>query len=497
MGRPTAPARERGAWGGRVVSISIVVLPGRADEVAVTVASFLVVAPADAELRVGGTLPAGMSDRRIVAFGPQPIEELLRHSLTSSSGGWVAMLRAGDEFEPGALAAVEAYLSEIDADVVYTDHRYVGSRDGVALKPRWLPRLLEQTNYLGRLVAVRRGLAEQAIGEPWNGEWDYLLRVTERARHVGHVPVVAVSLSAPELESSHQHPIAIVEGHLRRTTGESVVSRRPDGSARVRAHVPPDHMVSIIVPTRGGRRRIGEAEVLLAENMILSLIALTTHPTWEVILVASEGTDPLVLDRLMALDGRVSAIKVEGTFNFSASVNAGARAARGPSLLLLNDDVEVLEPAWLSEMLGVLLRTGTGAVGAKLLYPDRTIQHIGVVCPPYGLPLHPRIFERDSGTWDTTLDVDYLAVTGACLLTHRSDFFEVGGFTENLPLNFNDVDYCLKLALRGRATVCVNAATLLHFESSTRTAQILDYERDAYRAWEAVTLTDPHTAYWV
>lgn len=480
------------------MSLSIVMLPGSADGEAVTVRSFLAVAEADSEMVVTGVVPDGIDDERVRSIAEPGLKPVLGQAATSSRGGWVALVGAGDQFEPGALAAISCYLAEIDADVVYTDHRYVRPEDGPPLqKPRWLPRLLEQTNYLARLVAVRRDIAIRALSEPWQGEWDYLLRATEQAHRVGHIPVVAVALAAPIAIESIDAARGVVQRHLARSGSPARVVANADGSLRVRGVVPKGHVVSIIVPTGGARRKVRGQEVVLVENLLRSLLTRTRYPHWEVVVVASAGTDPAVLDRCREADpSRVRVLHVDGAFNFSSSVNAGAHAARGSSLLLLNDDTEVVSREWLGDMVSVLARPSTGAVGAKLLFPDGTVQHIGVVCPPNQLPMHPRIFEPDSTSWDMTLDVDYLAVTGACLLTDRELFLRVGGLSEALPLNFNDVDYCLRLAELGLTNTCVNSSVLVHFESSTRPARILDSERTAYFSWEPVTIADPHVAYW-
>lgn len=469
------------------MGIAVLILPAGPAETLTTLSSFLVVAREDDHavvLDVGDVVV----DRRVTAVTRPDLETLLAHT----DDEWVTIVHAGDQFEPGAFDAIADYLSRVEVDVIYTDHRVLG--EGTMLKPRWQPRLLEQSPYLGRLVVVRRELAV-ATAASWKGEWDHHLRVTAMARRVGHVPVVAVAIDPSGIETAGGSPMALVRSHLRRTGEDAVVSRRPDGSLRVRATVPPDHIVSIIIPTKGSARTIRGETIVLAENLIHSLAA-TTHTAWEAILVASDGSDPAMIAHLASLTDRVRTVSVDGPFNFSASINAGAVEARGDSLLLLNDDTEVIDGDWLTQMLGVLLRPGVGAVGARLLFEDHRIQHVGVVCPPWRLPFHPRMFEPDHEVWDLRQDVEYLAVTGACLLTRRSDFFDIGGFTEELPLNFNDVDYCLKLVLTGHRIVCVNDATLLHFESSTRTAQILEGERAAYHDWLQVTLTDPHTAMW-
>jgi len=257
--------------------------------------------------------------------------------------------------------------------------------------------------------------------------------------------------------------------------------------------------VSIVVPTAGGRRVVDGEESLLVERCLRSVLARTSYPDWEVVLVTSEHTPPDVVPRLAALLGdRLRVSPVAGPFNFSTSVNEGARHATGPLVLLLNDDTEVVEPRWLERMVAAIQDPAVGAVGAGLLFGDGTIQHVGIVFDDSGAPVHAYGSEVDDRgrLGAKVLDTDWSAVTGACLLTRADVFAEVGGFTEDLPLNYNDVDFCLKLRHRGLDVVCAPFARLYHYESSTRGHVLLDTEL-AYldRHWGLRRRLDPHVEF--
>lgn len=420
-----------------------------------------------------------------------PDKPSLGEAASAARGEYVALLRAGDRLEPGGIAALTGYLAETGDDAAYTNHIAAGA---VAYKPSYSRRLLQQVPYPERLVAVRTELALPHLhAEPFS-EWAYLSRVLGEARQVGHLGVTAVTMAEPVSREGAEDAIAESLGAA--GEADAHLRRGPNGAYRVRARVPEDHLVSVVVPTGTARREVRGEEILLVRNMVESFLA-TEHPAWEMVLVASEGADLEALEECVTLaPERIRIVPVTGPFNFSGSVNVGVLASGGESVLLLNDDMEITDPAWLTEMLGVVLRPGVGAVGATLLFEDGRIQHIGVVVPPDALPMHPRVFEEPDGREEENLDLEYLAVTGACLLVSREDFLAVGGLPEALPLNFNDVDFCLKLVALGRTNITAGGVRVTHFESSTREARLEDFEIAALDQWRALRLADPHSEYW-
>lgn len=401
----------------------------------------------------------------------------LQVGLDAAQDGYVGVLAEGDTLEPGALAAVSVLLP--GADVLYTDEQWPSpDASGIHRKPDFLPHYLASYPYWGRLCLIETGLA-RAVGGFRDGyagaeEWDLALRVAEQAARVVHAPVVAVTRAAPPAWDE-----AVADAELRAGTDRVRRSGRPGRVERTSTphglrtwwEVDEPPLVSLVVPTAGGRREVRGEEVVLVEHCLRTLVERTTAGRWEVVLVTSEHTPADVLDRCRSIVGdRLVVAPVAGAFNFSTSVNEGARVARGDLLLLLNDDTEVVEPRWLERMVSVAADPSVGAVGAKLLFEDGTLQHVGVGFDDSGAPIHLLGSEADDAGrhGGKTLDVDFSAVTGACLLTPADLFRAVGGFSEALPLNFNDVDYCLKVRAAGRAVVCTPSAVLFHFESSTR-----------------------------
>ncbi|MBX9246683.1 glycosyltransferase [Actinotalea ferrariae] len=469
-----------------------------------------------------GQRPAGRTDERgadarvrhVAVDVPVdlPTTDLTAHLLEAARrvarGTVLGVLGPGDELEPGALAAVAVLLEAEDRpDVLYTDEQWPGEgAAGIATKPDFLPHHHRSYPYLGRLCLVRTALAAQVGGfrPGMTGveEWDLQLRVTEAADRVVHLPVVAVSRPVPPPADEATRASALrAVGDVVARSGRAGTVEPAEVAPGVRVWWAVDDppLVSVIIPTAGGRRTIRGEDGVVLERALRSLVERTTYERWEVVLVTSEHTPPEVVDDARQLLGdRLVHAPVPGAFNFSTSVNEGARLASGELLLLLNDDTEALEPRWLERMVSVAQEPTVGVVGAKLLFEDRTIQHVGVIFTDSGTPAHNLIFEADAP--DTfgrkVLDTDYSAVTGACLLTRASLFAQVGGFSPDLPLNFNDVDYCLKVRARGLDVVCTPFAVLHHYESSTRSAHIEQSESDHLeRRWGLRRMLDPHPQY--
>lgn len=430
--------------------------------------------------------------------------ELLPVGLAAARGEFVGVLAAGDQLEPGVLAAVVPFLDH--CDVLYTDEQWAApGAEGIVSKPDWLPANLEAYPYLGRLTLVRRDLTRRlgAFTPGADPEWDLALRATEASRRVSHVPIIGLTRARPPRTGPDEVAggLAAVRARMARTSRTGVVepAEVPLGVRTWLEPPSPPPLVSIVIPTVGSRRTVHERELVLVENCLRSLLELTSYPSWEVVLVTSAGTPDDVVERAKALlPDRLRIAPIDGDFNFAASINEGARQARGQLLLLLNDDTEVIEPRWLDRMVAVAQDPRVGAVGAKLLFGDGTIQHVGIAFGDNHEPFHPHIFESDDRTSSRTkaLDGEWPAVTGACLLTPRSVFVEVGGFCTDFPLNYNDVDYCLKVRSLGHTVICAPFARLFHFESSSRTPGLEAWESVLLqRHWRLRILADPYVQY--
>ena len=485
--------------------VAVLILDGAPEEVEATVTSARVVSCSDDEVHVCASWAQGARQ----AHAP-----------------WALLVRAGDGLEPGSLRALEGFARARSADVVTADR----IEQGVIRRcPRFSVRLFEQMPYTGRALLVRTSLLREVAQDspppraagaaaPCGGqepagtsapagsidteptEWDLQLRLVDAAQVVEHCPVVAVNQAGPVRVGTLSERLATVRRHLERCgrTGE-IVRPGPTGLPRVLPAQGREHRVSIVVPTAFARCDVqGAGPRVLVEALIAALAQTTSGVDCEIVLVVDQAAPTRSIAACQALwDGPMSVARTRGPFNFSRAINTGVAAASGDVVLLLNDDVEPVREGWIQDMLAALDLPGVGAVGARLLFDNGWIQHIGVICPPQGLPTHPLLFETDDPADPMAqADVEYLAVTGACLMYRRADHEAVGGWNEDFPLNFNDTDFCLRLACRGAAIVCVNSVRLVHRESSTREARTLESEAAGLAPWADFMAADPHIEYW-
>jgi GT2 family glycosyltransferase len=254
----------------------------------------------------------------------------------------------------------------------------------------------------------------------------------------------------------------------------------------------------MVIPTTGRPALIDGTRVDTLRLLVRSVRQKTSYPNYEFVIIADGGeVTPEVRRALDGSNHRIVPYTVEGPFNFSHKMNVGAAHARGDHFLLLNDDIEVIESDWMSAMLEYSQQREIGAVGAKLLYPDGRLQHIGIVLGVGGGAVHP--FHHHAGASpgyaSSAVSVrNYSAVTAACMMTRRDAFEAIGGFDERLAVDFNDVDYCLRLRGAGYRIVFTPFAVLYHHESVSfgeRTQNATEVELMRSR-WGAVMDQDPY-----
>ncbi|MBA3440154.1 MAG: glycosyltransferase, partial [Pyrinomonadaceae bacterium] len=326
---------------------------------------------------------------------------LANHALRSTSGEFVGLLAAGDQLAPEALYAVVMLLNQQPAaDMIYTDEDEVGA-DGMScrrvLKPDWSPEHFLAGMYTGSMSLYRRALVTEVGGfrEEMEGahEYDLALRIVERSKHIHHVARVlhhrrggrSAAGAAAQFTASGAAQRAVSE-YLHRNRIAAICEAGVNGvQHRVRYRIAGQPLVSIIIPTAGYRRVVGEREVDLLVNCVQSVLGKTQYHNYEILCI-SDGD--LQQETKQAInDARVSIITFSKPFNFAEKINFGARHARGEQFLFLNDDTEVISGEWLTAMLEFSQQQAIGAVGAKLYFPDGAIQHAGVVIPEGG-PCH-------------------------------------------------------------------------------------------------------------
>ena len=426
-------------------------------------------------------------DERIKATyaeGESSVSSLLNASLVSFGGELVAFLEQGDELAPDALFEVIRLLQEHrDTGVIYSDEDEIdekGNRTNPHFKPGWSPDLLLSTNYVSRLSVYRKDLLEEIGGfrEGFDAcrDYDLVLRATERTDQIHHVPKVLYHRRAgTDGVTSYDGDKSREREVTRRALADALERRGYEGSVeegflpdrfRVRFGIRGEPKVSIIIPTRDN--------VSYLKRCVEGVERLTTYRNYELLIVDNDSRELETVEYLDSLPHRV--IQFKEPFNYSRINNFAVSEADGEYVLLLNDDTEIISVGWLEAMLEHAQRPEVGAVGARLLYPDGRIQHAGVVLgvgSPWepGVSMHSHHFySSDSPGYAGTLvaTTNYSAVTAACMLLRKSLYEDVGGLGENLPVQFNDVDLCLRIRERGYHVVYTPYAELYHHESVSR-----------------------------
>ncbi|MDO5136333.1 MAG: glycosyltransferase family 2 protein [Eubacteriales bacterium] len=403
-----------------------------------------------------------------------------------AKGEFLGLLDHDDLLAPNALYEIVAALNrEPEADGVYTDEDKVTTSLDEHFQPHLKPDfnldLLRSNNYICHFFVVRRSIVEEVGGfrREFEGaqDYDFIFRCTEKARKTVHVPEILYhwrthKASTADNPASKMYAFEAgrraIQEHLARTGTAGEVSHTQDlGFYRVTYPVQGEPLVSVIIPNKD------ETETL--RGCIASL-RNTTYKNYEILIVENNSVTEEIFAYYQELekepDIRILSWKKE--FNYSAINNFGVEAARGEYLLFLNNDVTMITPDWMEELLGVCQRPEVGAVGAKLLYPDDTIQHAGCVVGMGGIAGHMFVdmpANRTGYLHKASLLQDMSAVTAACMMTKRAAFQKAGGFTEKLAVAFNDVDFCLKLGEEGYLVVYDPYARLYHMESKTRGAE--------------------------
>lgn len=408
-------------------------------------------------------------------------------ALEMAEGEFVGLLDHDDLLAPNALyEVVKALEADRELDAVYTDEDKVTTELDEHFQPHLKPDfnldLLRSNNYICHFFVVRRSVVKKAGGfrQEFDGaqDHDFIFRCVETARKVGHISEILYhwrthKASTADNPASKMYAFdagkRAIEAHLERTGTEGVVTHTPDlGFFRVKYPVQGNPLVSIIIPNKD------EKETL--KDCIESIRKKTEYENYEIIIVENNSTTEEIFQyyKELSQDPRIRLLRWKKEFNYSAINNYGVSHARGEYLLFLNNDVKIITPGWIKEMLGVCQRPEVGAVGVKLIYPDNTIQHAGCVIGIGGIAGHMFVdmpANRTGYLHKASILQDMSAVTAACMMMKRTAFEEAGGFTEKLSVAFNDVDLCLKVRKNKKLIVYDPYVELYHMESKTRGAE--------------------------
>ena len=407
-------------------------------------------------------------------------------AMDMATGDFIVLADHDDTIPPNALyECVKAMNLDPEIDVIYSDEDKL-DMDGKALfdphfKPDFNPDLLTSVNYICHLFVVNRDLVDAVGGfrQEFDGaqDYDFIFRCTEAARKIYHIPKVLYhwrchqnsTASNPESKMyAFEAGARAIKAHFERLgIGVESVEKGVDyGIYHTRFVLNGEPLVSVIIPNKDHHQDL--------DLCIRSLIEKGTYKNLEFIVIENNSTEEATFSYYEQIQKEFPNVKVvtwkEG-FNFSAINNFGVQFAKGEYLLFLNNDTEIIEKDVIQEMLGYCQREEVGAVGARLLYQDDTIQHAGVVVGFGGIAGHTFIgLHRAENSYfhRAMCAQDYSAVTAACLMTKRSLFDQAGGFTEELAVAFNDIDFCMKIRSLGKLVVYNPYALLYHYESKSR-----------------------------
>ena len=415
------------------------------------------------------------------------IAENTNRAFAMAKGEFVGLLDHDDLLAPNALYEIVKILQDHpQADALYTDEDKVTTELDEHFQPHLKPDfnldLLRSNNYICHFFVVRKSIVEKAGGfrKEFDGaqDYDFIFRCTENAGEVLHVPEILYhwrthKASTADNPASKMYAFEAgkraIEAHLERTGTKGEVSHTQDlGFYRVKYPVQGKPLVSVIIPNKDEKETLQTCLEMLEKN--------TGYQNFEIIIVENNSTTDEIFRYYKELSGnrKIHLLRWGKEFNYSAINNFAVAHAKGEYLLFLNNDVKSINSDWLEEMLGVCQRPEVGGVGAKLIYPDNTIQHAGCVIGMGGIAGHMFVdmpADRTGYLHKASLLQDMSAVTAACLLMKKEVFEQAGGFTEELAVAFNDVDLCLKVRKNGYLIVYDPYAKLYHMESKTRGAE--------------------------
>ena len=409
-------------------------------------------------------------------------------AIDMAAGEFLAFLDHDDLLSEHALYMIIVELNRFpQADLIYSDEDKIdeeGRRYDAYFKPDWNPALFLAQNFICHLMACRTAVVRELQGfrEGYEGaqDWDLAMRMIERIpeAHIRHIPHVlyhwrAIAGSAAygmdEKNYVRSAQRRTLESHFDRIGTRATVVPTAGIYWRVKYPLSVRPLVTLIIPTRN--------RLKLLKICVDGIFQKTTYCPVEILIIDNQSDDPATLSYLatLAAERRARILRFDAPFNYAAINNLAVKHARGEIIGLLNNDIDVITPDWLEEMVSHAMRPETGAVGALLYYPNNTIQHAGVILGLGGTPgvaghAYQERAPRYSGqAARASLCQNFSAVTAACLVIRRQIYEEVGGMDEtNLAVSFNDVDFCLRLQEKGYKNLLTPYAELYHNESASR-----------------------------
>lgn len=401
-----------------------------------------------------------------------------------AAGEYLMLCDHDDTLEPDALYEIVKAINDTGADVLYTDEDKVSMDGRHYFDPNFKPDFnlfrLRENNYICHIFVVKKSLTDETglLRSEFDGaqDFDFILRCCEKAQKITHIPKVLYhwrchmdSTAADPSSKAYAYEAgrkAVREHYQRLGIDAKVEMTERPGWYRSHVKVQGNPLISVIIPNKDHTDDL--------ELCLFSMTRKSTYRNYEILIVENNSEKEETFEYYRKLPDRYPKARVltwEKEFNYSAINNFAAKEAKGEYLLFLNNDVEILTPDWMEEMLQNCQQENVAAVGAKLYYPDDTIQHAGVVLGLGGIAGHImcRASREDPGYFGRMISVQEIsAVTAACMMVKKSDFDAVGGLDETFQVAFNDIDLCMKFRAAGKKIIFTPYAELYHYESKSR-----------------------------
>lgn len=422
--------------------------------------------------------------------------------LTSQSiqSDFVIVLHPGECLSPNALYEFASIANQaLETDIIYADEDvidYKGERSSPFYKPAWSPDYLETFNYIGFPSCYKvEKLPNDFV---YKSHYDMALRATESSLKIVHLPkILGHKLHTDDNNRSEYLKLQNIEAlnsRLARTgrNGEVFEHKKHKGCYLIDINRQDEPLISVVIPTAGKKLISNNQELDLITNVVSQLRNVSTYKNLQIIVVDNGDLTKEQTNILNNFDCIMLSYK-EKTLNIPKKLNLGVSSATGEFLLLMNDDIEFVSPDWIFRMISNFEKLHVGVVGAKLVYPNGFTQHVGIV-HNNGNPDHVRrLYPSDeAGYFFSTCGVrNYMAVTGAVMMTRRAIYRKVGGYSDELAISYNDADFCLKVRQLGLSIVYEPRAELIHMESVSRIPSCDFNERNWYHEkWAEVITSD-------
>lgn len=405
-------------------------------------------------------------------------------AIALAEGEYLMFCDHDDTLEQDALYEIVKAVNDTGADVIYTDEDKVSMDGQHYFDPNFKPDFnlfrLRENNYICHIFVVKKSLTNEIglLRSEFDGaqDFDFILRCCEKAQKITHIPKVLYHWRC-HMDSTAADPSSklyayeagrkAVEEHYQRMGIDATVEMAENyGWYRSHIKVQGNPLISVIIPNKD---HIEDLELCLS-----SIAQKSTYSNYEILIVENNSDQAETFeyyDKIPERYPKARVLKWEKEFNYSSINNFAVKEAKGEYLLFLNNDVEILTPDWMEEMLQNCQQKDVAAAGAKLYYPDDTIQHAGVVLGLGGIAGHImcRAAREDPGYFGRMISVQEItAVTAACMMVRKTDFDAVGGFDETFQVAFNDIDLCMKLRAAGKKIIFTPHAELYHYESKSR-----------------------------